>query len=143
MEPNIVLLCAFMYSMSAAVTCDKQPSIQFSRELIELVRASQVGVKGRLAWGLLRPPIGVRSSLDSGQPAQWRLVPAIWCFPVVARQLPPANWMYKVARRATRPSKEMPESNTMEEKPALFPDRARTIAITRAEMAATVASKKE
>jgi len=85
----------------------------------------------------------MRTYLDSGQPAQWRLVPANRCFPVVARQLPPANWMYKVARRATRPSKEMPESNTMEEKPALFPDRARTIAITRAEMAATVASKKE
>src|SRR6516164_2029568 len=47
------------------------------------------------------------------------------------------------ARRVTRPSKEMPESTTMDEEPALFPDRPRTIAITRAETAATVASKNE
>src|SRR5215467_9547622 len=60
-----------------------------------------------------------------------------------AGSVPGGFRMKNVARRATRPSKEKPESITMEEKPALFPERARTIAMTRAEMAAAVASKKE
>src|SRR5262245_319003 len=47
------------------------------------------------------------------------------------------------AARAARPSKEMPESNTVKERPALFPNRARTLTITSAERAVTVASKKE
>src|SRR5258708_1424622 len=45
--------------------------------------------------------------------------------------------------RAARASKEMPESSTVEKEPALFPDRARTFTITRAETAVIVASTKE
>src|SRR5258708_6690013 len=50
---------------------------------------------------------------------------------------------YPKSMRAARASKEMPESSTVEEEPALFPDRARTFTITRAETAVIVASTKE
>src|SRR5262245_39590717 len=47
------------------------------------------------------------------------------------------------AARAARPSKEMPESLTVNEKPALLPNPARTLTITIAERAVTIASQKE